>query len=107
MSDSKVRLQIARRAAQLMYAREEKEYYTAKRKAARQFGMGDRVAASDLPSNREIRDEIQRLAELHEGQRRFKRLTDMRIEALRFMKTVAVFEPRLIGSVLTGHIREG
>lgn len=107
MSDMKLRLKIARCAAQLMYAREEKEYFTAKRKAARRFGVNERYAPSDLPSNREIRDEIQKLAEFYEGERRFRRLTDMRIEALRMMRRLAAFQPHLIGSVCTGHIREG
>lgn len=107
MSDIRLRQQIARRAAQLMYAREEKEYYTAKRKAARQFGVHDRISVSHLPSNREIRDEIQRLAAFYEGEKRLERLTGMRIEALRLMKKLAPFAPHLIGSVWTGHIREG
>ncbi|MCA9254152.1 MAG: hypothetical protein KDA33_00885 [Phycisphaerales bacterium] len=107
MSHSKLRRQIARRAAQLMYARDEKEYYTAKRKAAREFGLGPRTRPTDLPANREIRDEIEALALFYEGERRAERLTDMRLEALRMMRILTRFHPHLIGSTLTGHVRRG
>jgi hypothetical protein len=42
-----------------------------------------------------------------EGDARQKELTDMRLEALRVMRGLCRFRPRLIGSVLTGHIRRG
>ena len=42
-----------------MYTRQENEYYRAKMKAARKICRGW-VKPSDLPSNREIRDEIRR-----------------------------------------------
>ena len=58
MADKRVREQIARMAAQLMYERLESEYFTAKRKAARQLGLDCRFRPKDLPSNREIRDQI-------------------------------------------------
>ncbi len=107
MADERIRRQITLRAAQLMYERTETEYFTAKRKAAREIGVDPRYRPHDLPSNREIRDEIQKLAELYEGDRRHRRLRDMRVEALRLMRLLARFEPRLIGSVWTGHVRKG
>lgn len=107
MSDERFRIKVARRAAQLMYARDEKEYYTAKRKAAREFGLRGRAQPGDLPSNREIRDQIRFLAEFYEGEKRFERIAEMRIEALRMMRRLSLFTPRLIGSVLTGHVRAG
>lgn len=75
-------------------------------KAAKRICKGW-VKPKDLPSNAEIRDEIQQLARMHEGRSRIDRLKDMRIEALRMMKKLEKFRPRLIGSVLTGHIRRG
>lgn len=107
VSDARVRRQIALRAAQLMYERTETEYFTAKRKAARELGLDPRFRPRDLPSNAEIRDEIQRLAELYEGEKRKDTLWDMRVEALRLMRRLERFEPRLIGSVWTGHVRKG
>lgn len=105
-SHSKLRRQIAWEAARLMYQRQESEYYRAKMKAAKRICRGW-VKPADLPSNAEIRDEIQRLAHLHEGESRFDDLRDMRVEALRVMRLLERFRPRLIGSVLTGHIRSG
>lgn len=89
-----------------MYRREETEYLGAKRKAARLVCRGS-VKPRDLPSNREIRDLVARFASVFEGDERTKNLQDMRVEALRMMRLLAAFRPRLIGSVLTGHVRHG
>jgi len=107
MRDPKIRRHIAVMAARLMYAREESEYFTAKRKAAAQLGADFRYDPRVLPSNREIRDEIQALALLHEGPSRAADLTDMRVAALRIMRLLAAYHPHLIGSVATGHVRRG
>ncbi len=106
MSNDKLRRQITYEAARMMYVRQESEYYRAKMKAARRICQGW-VKPADLPTNREIRDEIQSLARMHEGQSRTANLRDMRIEALRVMKLLAAFRPRLIGSTMTGHVRQG
>lgn len=106
MNSSKLRRQIAWEAARLMYDRHESEYYRAKMKAARRFCKGW-VKPADLPSNAEIRDEIQSFARLHEGDRRTANLREMRLEALRLMRILRRFRPRLIGSVMTGHVRQG
>ncbi len=107
MADVRIRRQIALLAARLMYERQESEYFTAKRKAARQLGVDHRYRPRDLPANREIRDQIQALANLHEGPKRQQNLKEMRLEALRMMRLLQAFRPRLIGSVLTGHVRQG
>lgn len=107
MSDPRVREQIARLAAQLMYDRTESEYFTAKRKAAKQLGLDCRFRPKDLPSNREIRDHIQVLATLYEGDARQDNLQAMRLAALDLMRKLHRFHPALIGSVMTGHIRKG
>src|SRR5579871_3778285 len=107
MADERIRRQIAFLAAQLMYHRTESEYFTAKRKAARQLGLEYRYRPGDLPSNKEIRDQIQAMARMHEGPKRLETLRDMRLDALRLMRLLARFRPRLIGSVRTGHVRKG
>ena len=107
MADERIRRQVALLAARLMYERQESEYFTAKRKAARQLGVEYKFRPGDLPSNREIRDQIQALANVYEGASRADDLRSMRLEALRMMRLLAVFRPRLIGSVLTGHVRKG
>src|SRR5919201_6511650 len=106
MSDSKLRQAIALEAARLMYERVESEYYTAKRKAALRLCRRG-VKPEDLPSNAEIREQIQVFARIHEGERRTEHLRDMRLQALRMMRLLRAFRPRLIGSVMTGHVRQG
>jgi hypothetical protein len=107
MPDIRVRGQIALLAARMMYAREESEYFTAKRKAARQLGVEYRYHPGDLPSNAEIREQLGALAQLYEGDRRQDNLKAMRLDALRMMRLLDAFHPRLIGSTLTGHVRQG
>jgi predicted nucleotidyltransferase len=106
MSHAKVRQAIALEAARLMYERVESEYFTAKRKAAKRLCRGG-VKPEDLPSNAEIREQIQVFARIHEGENRTRHLRDMRLEALRMMRLLRPFRPRLIGSVMTGHVRKG
>ncbi len=106
MANEKLRRQIVHEAARMMYERNESEYYRAKMKAGRRVCQGW-VKPSDLPSNAEIREEIQRMASLFEGQSRTDKLREMRVEALRIMRLLSHCKPKLIGSVLTGHVRQG
>src|SRR5262245_39921283 len=106
MANVKLRQAIALEAARLMYERAESEYYTAKRKAAKRLCRHG-CKPEDLPSNAEIRDQIQVFARIHEGDKRTKHLRAMRLEALRLMRMLRRFRPRLIGSVMTGHVRKG
>jgi hypothetical protein len=106
MKTNKLRRQICFEAARAMYFRFESEYYRAKQKAAQRICKGW-VKPSDLPSNAEIREEIQSFARLHEGQSRTDNLQQMRLTALRVMRLLQKFKPRLIGSTLTGHVRQG
>jgi len=103
MNPGKLRKQIAWDAARLMYTQQESEYFRAKQKAAKRIARGW-VKPSDLPSNAEIREEILAMARLLEGDKQRENLRDMRFTALRIMKLLNRFRPRLIGSVLTGHI---
>ncbi|MDI1448990.1 nucleotidyltransferase domain-containing protein [Polyangium sp. 6x1] len=107
-----LRGRIAAEAARLMYEEGVKQYFTAKRMAARRLlgragGKNLRYRPQDLPSNGEIREALLAMAELAEGERRTRRLFAMRVVALRVMRALGPFEPRLIGSVSTGHIRRG
>jgi hypothetical protein len=106
MQNTKLRQQIAFEAARLMYQRQESEYYLAKMKAAKRLCQGCAKPA-DLPSNAEIRDQVQTWARLHEGDSRTANLRAMRLAALAMMERLERFRPRLIGSVLTGHTRQG
>ncbi len=107
-----VRERIATEAARLMYEESVKEYFTAKRMAAKRVlgrvqAKRIRYRPEDLPSNGEIRDALLALAESREGPGRTERLFDMRVQALEAMDALMPFHPRLIGSVSTGHIRRG
>jgi hypothetical protein len=96
------RKELAAIAAQLMYSQEEKEYFQAKRKAAKRLGLN----SSSLPANREIREAILETARIYEGEDHADRLREMRIAALKVMIQLDDFHPKLIGSVLTGHIHK-
>ena len=66
MSNDKLRRQIACEAARILSAGQESEFYRARLKAARRVA-GGWVHANDLPNSRQIREEIQSLARIHEG----------------------------------------
>src|SRR5947208_4678515 len=100
MADAKLRQAIALEAARLMYERIESEYFTAKRKAAKRMCRRG-VKPEDLPSNAEIRDQIQVFARIHEGDKRTQHLRDMRLEALLVMSVLRAFRPRVIGRMMT------
>jgi len=87
---------VAREAAVLLYTSQEKEYKQAKQRAAQNLGV--RV----LPSNSEIAKELDSLADEIEGSARQERLLQMRREALKIMKALRDFHPKLIGSVWRG-----
>lgn len=107
-----LRAAIAQLAAQIMYGEQVKQYFTAKRLAAKRLlgqtgARGLRYRPRDLPSNGEIHDALLALVEEIEGDDRVRRLFAMRIVALETMAELTPFFPRLIGSVSTGHVREG
>lgn len=95
-----------------MYEEGVKQYFTGKRLAAQRIlgkvaGKRMRYRPQDLPSNGEIRDALLLLADLAEGEKRSRKLFAMRVVALEAMEAICRFEPRLIGSVSTGHVRRG
>lgn len=98
---SNLRHSVAVEAARLLYTREFKEYFQAKREAAR------RQSTTVLPTNNEIHQQLLLLADKLEGGDRERRLREMRRVALEVMTYLQAFEPRLIGSTWTGHIRHG
>jgi hypothetical protein len=107
-----LRAQIAKLAAEIMHGEEVKQYFTAKRLAAKRLlGQGRakslRYRPRELPSNGEIKDALLALVIEREGDTRTKRLFAMRVVALEAMTALEAFTPRLIGSVATGHVRRG
>jgi hypothetical protein len=107
-----VRAALAQLAAQIMYGEDVKQYFTAKRLAAKRLlgqvnAKSMRYRPQDLPSNGEIKQALLELVTEIEGDGRTQRLFAMRIVALEAMEALARFNPRLIGSVATGHVRSG
>lgn len=106
-SRDRLRQLIAQEAARLMYEEQIKEYLTAKRKAARRFGPEKSLCLGNhLPSNAEIRQELERLLDLHEEHLRPERLLQLRVLALKYLELLAPFRPYLVGSVLSGCVTE-
>jgi len=91
-----VRKKVAKEAATLLYSGVEKEYKQAKLKAATTFGT------HFLPSNSEVAAELDKIAEENEGKTRQERLIQMRAKALKMMKTLKAYTPKLVGSVWRG-----
>jgi hypothetical protein len=107
-----LRAAIAQLAAQIMYGEEVKQYFTAKRLAAKRLlgqvnAKAVRYRPHDLPSNGEIKEALLELVTEIEGDGRTRRLFAMRVVALEAMEALTPFSPRLIGSVATGHVRRG
>jgi len=91
-----LRRKVALEAASLLYTSQEKEFKQAKLKAAKTLGV------RTLPSNREIAEAFDKIAEEKEGSSRQELLIQMRREALQIVQILKDFHPRLIGSVWRG-----
>ena len=96
-----LRNRVAQGAALLLYTSQEKEYKQAKERAA------ETLSARILPSNREVVEELDRIAEEREGTKRKELLLRMRKEAQEIMEVLKEFSPRLVGSVWRGTARKG
>jgi len=94
------RSSVAREAARLLYSGAAEEYIQAKYMAATSLGV------KAIPSNYDVADELDRLADEEEGGERQRRLTEMREIALMVMRSLQLFAPRLIGSVWRGTARK-
>jgi len=95
-----LRNRVAREAALLLYTSQEKEYKQAKKRAVETLGY------RFLPSNFEVAEELDRIAEEREGAQRKELLLRMRREAKEIMETLMRFNPRLVGSVWRGTARK-
>jgi hypothetical protein len=90
---------IASAAARLMAEHGIADYGIAKRKAARQMGVGDGDA---LPSNEEIEQELRDYQAIYQEEEQPARLREMRTAALELMAKLEAFRPCLTGAVLDG-----
>lgn len=94
-----LRRMIAAEAARIMVTQGQFNYRIAKQKAAQRLGAGAHAA---LPSNLEIETALRAYQEFYGGQRHLDRLQNMRRVALRVMRSLEPFHPRLVGPVLDG-----
>ncbi|HOM19245.1 MAG TPA: HD domain-containing protein, partial [Thermoguttaceae bacterium] len=101
MAEESLRRRTAWEAARILLAHEETELFRAKRKAAQRI-YGPHFQRTDLPTNREVREQFQRLTDLHASGRYAETLRLRRFEALRWMRLLGAFRPRIFGGVLTG-----
>ena len=95
------RRRVAKEAARLLYTGAVEEYKQAKEAAARSLSV------EALPSNYEVAMELDLLVEEVEGEERKKLIIRMREAALKVMRPLADYDPRLIGSVWRGTARRG
>ncbi|MFH2111299.1 MAG: nucleotidyltransferase domain-containing protein [Candidatus Bathyarchaeota archaeon] len=95
------RRQVAYEAARLLYDGAYDEYKDAKEVAATSLGV------RSIPSNYEVAEQLERVAEAEEGSDRLRRLMEMRMVAVEVMKALGDVSPRLIGSVWRGTARMG
>lgn len=94
-----LRRKIAAVAARLMAEEGITDYGFAKRKAARQLGIGEGEA---LPTNAEVEEERQTYHKLYRDEEDEARLHEMRLVAVEAMRALAPFSPFLTGTVLDG-----
>lgn len=105
MPKPRLRSRIADEAAKLIVTGRESDYTTAKRRAARILGV--RFTTRDFPTTREVRDACQRIESLSEGGHVVVDLHRMRVAALRLLRALRPFSPKLVGPVAEGSVRTG
>jgi predicted nucleotidyltransferase len=95
---------LAEEAARLMAYGVENEYLQAKERAMMMLGLSDQTR---MPSNKMVNECVARLTKSELGPEEVKRrLHEMREIAVQIMSCIDDFDPFLIGSVLTGKIRD-
>jgi hypothetical protein len=101
--DTQSRAHIATVAARLIVEHGLTDWSLAKRKAARQLLLPERVA---LPADGEIEEALASHHALFGGDEHASTLRAQREEALAWLRELAAFEPRLVGGVAAGWATE-
>jgi hypothetical protein len=99
-----LRRALAQEAARIMAEHGIRDFLIAKRKAAERMGVS--TSAAVLPRNVEIEDALAEYQRLFGGETHVETLRDQRRAALNAMLYLQEFEPRLVGSVLSGTATE-
>lgn len=94
---------LAQEAARIMAEHGIRDFLVAKRKAAERFGVCDGAV---LPKNTEIERALAAYQRLFGGAVHLQTLQALRHAALSAMRRLREFEPRLVGSVLSGTATE-
>jgi hypothetical protein len=94
-----LRLALAQEAARVMAEHGIRDFLAAKRKAAERFGVVDSAV---LPKNIEIEAALAQYQRLFAADSHAESLLTQRCAALRAMRCLSDFAPRLVGSVLSG-----
>lgn len=94
-----LRRAIAQEAARVMAEHGIQDFRAAKRKAAERFGVAEE---GSLPSNAEVEASLLEYQRLFAADTHSVTLRAQRGVALRAMRSLEVFTPRLVGPVLTG-----
>jgi hypothetical protein len=97
--NEQLRRALAQEAARIMSEQGIDDFLLAKRKAADRLGVAD---ASVLPRNTEIEAALAEHHRLFAGNRHDAELANLRRIALRAMRLLSEFNPRLVGPVLSG-----
>lgn len=94
-----MRVRIAQEAARLMSEEGVQDFYAAKRKAAQHLGAPD---TRNMPRNQEVEVALQEYQRLFLGEQQTDHLRVLREAAVQAMRFLTDFNPRLVGSVLSG-----
>ena len=96
-----IRQRLSREAARIMAEEGVHDFHAAKRKAADRLNLPE---ARHLPSNQEIEQALAEHLQLFHARQLPQTLQYLRRLALEAMRLLEQFEPRLVGSLLTGHV---
>lgn len=97
--DQQMRTRIAQEAARLMSEEGVQDFYAAKRKAAQHLGAPD---TRNMPRNQEVEAALHEYQRLFRGDQQADHLQALREASVQAMLFLADFQPRLVGSVLSG-----
>lgn len=99
--EDQLRRAVAQEAARIMAEHGIEDFLLAKRKAAERLMVSSTNAAA-LPKNAEIEAALIEHQRLFQAQHHDQKIHQLRSAALRLMRLLSDFKPRLVGSVLSG-----
>lgn len=94
-----MRKRLAQEAAQIMLDSGSRDFFAAKKKAAEHLGAID---THNMPSNTEIEEALMTYQRIFRAKSQPEALLRLRKVALKAMKFFEDYQPRLVGSVLSG-----